>query len=440
MSEKMMSRRRFLKGASLALTGAALAACVPAQPGAQQSGQAAAGGSKEPITLTFHSRLGSHADWHKSRVALFEEQNPGLKLKIDELPADQMINKLYTLAAGGNLGDNCWTYLNTTLEHVKKKVAAPLDDLIAAANFDKKPFWPAIIQVLTIDGKQYALPNHGHFGTVAFYYNPDLWAAAGAKEPNPDWTVEDLAEGAKKITKSPDTWGFRATGGGDEHIPYYLRTFGGDMLSADGKKALFTDEKSLQGLKWMFSLLEDKADPCVCGDQQRENFVAGKVGAFNTTTGLVAEFSKVKDWKFKWGVTVAPKGPGGVRGTQVSGGAFCVTPNSKHPTEAFKVLQFFSTKEDGIQHVLGGAGSPGTRDDVWQSDELNKFSPIFREILAAYPQGAVPWYYPANGRTSEFAQVRDNNLQAIWTKKVGFDEGVEQLQKLCQEVLDKEPL
>jgi ABC-type glycerol-3-phosphate transport system substrate-binding protein len=87
MSKRSISRRQFLSG-TLAFAGSlALAAC--AAPAAPTSGgaaePAAAGGaapSQEPIELVFHSRLGSHADWHKSRVPLFEEQHPGLKLTI----------------------------------------------------------------------------------------------------------------------------------------------------------------------------------------------------------------------------------------------------------------------------------------------------------------------------------------------------------------------
>lgn len=439
--EKNVSRRSFLLGASAVLTSAALAACV-APPAAQP---AASGGAAAPaaegVTVIFHDRLGSHADWHKSRVALFEEQNPGIKLQIDEIPAAEMYPKVYSLAAGGGLGDIVWTYLNTTLEHLKKGVVAPLDDLIASTGYDLKPFWPATIQVLTLGGKLYAIPNHGHFGTVAYYYNKKLYEEAGVAEPNPDWTIEDLVEGAKKITKAPDTFGFRAQGGGDEHLPSYLRIFGGDTMNPEGTKALFADDKSKQGLKWLYDLKEThKVDSCLCGDQVRENFVAGKLGCYNWTTGFVAEFVKVKDWTFEWGVTVAPKSMDGNRGSQVSGGSFCLTPASKHPAETFKVLTFFATKEDGIQHVLGGAGSPGARDDVWTSKELNDFNPIFGEIIKAYPNGATPWYYPANARTSEFAETRDNNLQAIWTKGIEFDAGVEQVQQLCQEVLDKESL
>ncbi len=352
-----------------------------------------------------------------------------------------MYAKVYALAAGGNLGDIVWTYLNTVTEHLKKGVVAPHDDLVASTGFDKSVFWPAIIEALTVDGKLYGVPNHGHFGTVIYYFNKNLYEAAGAELPHLEWTTDDLVTGTKAITKAPDTWGFRAQQG-QEHTPSYLRMFGGDVLSEDGTKCLLGEEASVQALRWLYDLKATHGvDPCICGDQVRENFVAGKVGAFNTTPGLVAEFSKVTDWAFEWDVTAAPLGPEGQRGTQVSGAGFCMTPPAaeKHPTETFKVLEFFSTKEDGVEHVFGGAGSPGPRDDVWDDAKLNGFSHIYSDIRKAYPEGPALWHFPANARTQEFVDTMVNNLQAIWTDQVGFDEGVELTLQLCQEVLDKEP-
>jgi multiple sugar transport system substrate-binding protein len=444
MLHNKISRRNFLLGSSAVVTGAVLAACAPAaqQPAAQTGGSGeAAAPDAEGTTIIFHSRLGSHADWHKSRVPLFEEQNPGIKLQIDELDAGEMIPKVYAMAAGGNLGDVVWTYLNTVTEHVAKGVVAPHDDLVDSTGFDISVFWPAIIQALTVDGTLYGIPNHGHFGTVVYYYNKDLYEAAGVTPPNIDWTTDDLVEISKAVTKAPETWGFRAQQG-SEHTPSYLRTFGGDVLSEDGTRALLTEEGSIAALRWLYDLkATHQVDPCICGDQYRENFVAGQVGAFNATPGLVAEFSKVTDWSFEWDVTVAPIGPSGLRGSQVSGAGFCMTPPAaeKHPTETFKVLDFFSTKEDGVEHVFGGAGSPGTRNDVWSDPKLAEFSHIYNDILTAYPDGPALWHFPANARTQEFTDTLINNLQAIWTDQVSFDEGVELTQELCQEVLDRDP-
>ncbi|MCC6168539.1 MAG: extracellular solute-binding protein [Caldilineaceae bacterium] len=442
MNQSRISRRDFLRGSAITAATVFAAACTPAtQPAAQTSAEGGEAPSSEDITLVFHSRLGAHADWHISRVPLFEEQNPGLKLQVDELDGGEMYPKIYAMAASGTVGDVVWTYLNNPPEHKAKGVMISLDDIIAAKSFDTSVFWQSLRDALTLEGQLMAIPNHAHFGTIVYYYNKDLYEAAGQELPSVDWTVDDLVERSKAITQEPDTWGFRASGTGQEHIPSYLRTFGGDLLNAEGTQCLLMDEKSQAALRWLYDLrFTHNADPCICGDQMRENFVAGKVGAFNTTPGLVAEFRNVPDWTFTWEAALAPVGPDGLRGSQVSGAGFCITGNSKHPNEAFQVLDFYSTMEDGIEHVFGGAGSPGGRNDVWSSERLNEINPIYKTTVEKYPDGPLPWYRPANGRVSEFIDTMNNNLQSIWTEQLSFEEGLEQTYTLCQEVLDRDPI
>lgn len=442
MNHSRISRRDFLRGSAMAAATVFAAACVPAaQPAAQTASEGGEAPSSEDITLVFHSRLGSHADWHISRVPLFEEQNPGLKLQVDELDGNEMYPKVYAMAASGTVGDIVWTYLNNPPEHKAKGVMIALNDIIEAKNFDTSVFWQSLRDALTLEGQLMAVPNHAHFGTIVYYYNKNLYEAAGQDLPSVEWTVDDLVERSKAITQEPDTWGFRASGTGQEHIPSYLRTFGGDLLNAEGTQCLLNDERSQAALRWLYDLrFTHNADPCICGDQQRENFVAGKVGAFNTTPGLVAEFRNVPDWTFEWDAALAPLGPDGIRGSQVSGAGFCITGNSKHPNEAFQVLDFFSTQEDGIEHVFGGAGSPGGRNDVWSSERLNEINPIYKTTVEHFPDGPLPWYRPANGRVSEFIDTMNNNLQSIWTEQLSFEEGLEQTYTLCQEVLDRDPI
>lgn len=452
MSIRNLSRRQFLSG-SLTLTGSlALAACAapaaaPAPAASESAAPAASSGaapSQEAITLTFHSRLGSHADWHKSRVALFEEQHPGLKLVIDELDGAEMYTKVYAMAASRTVGDVVWTYLNNPPEHKAKGVMISLDDIIAAKDYDLTPFWTSLLAALSLDGQLHALPNHGHYGTTAYYINKTLIEASGMAVPDANWTVDDLVAIAKATTAAPEVWGMRASGTGGEHIPSYLRTFGGDAINEEGTLSMFDQEGTIAGLRWLYDLQHtDAVDPCLCGDQQHENFVAGTVAIYNTTPGRVGQYNnmaKAGELPFEWDVIVAPAGPNGVRGSQVSAGAFCVTGNSQHPSEAFDVLAFFATKEDGIEHVLFGAGSPGGRNDVWESEEMAAIHPIFGQHQQIYPGGPSKWHRPANARTTEFLDAMNNNLQAIWTDSVGFDEGVALVHDLVQEVLDKDSI
>ncbi len=441
LSNKRLSRRQFLAGSLTLIGGAALTACAPTMPAAD--GQAGDSPSEEATTLLFHSRLGSHADWHKSRVSLFEEQNPDLKLEIDELPGNEMYPKVYAMSASGTVGDVVWTYLNNPPEHKAKGVMIPLDDIIASKGYDTSPFWKSLLDALTLEGQLHAIPNHGHYGTVTYYFNRQLYEEAGVDMPHTDWTVDELVEGAKAITDAPEVWGFRSVGRGQEHIPSYLRMFGGDLLNPEGTQCLIAEEKSVEALRWLYDLqYTHEVDPCNCGTDTRNNFVAGKVGGYNWTTGFVAQFSALpeSDWPFEWDATIGPVGPYGDRGSQVSAAAFCITENSDHPAEAFQILDFYSTLEDGIEHVYNGAGSPGGRTDVWESERLNALHPIYKITAEKYPDGPQPWYRPANARTSEFIDTMNNNLEAIFTNNVGFEEGIELTRQLCQEVLDKEPL
>jgi hypothetical protein len=77
---------------------------------------------------------------------------------------------------------------------------------------------------------------------------------------------------------------------------------------------------------------------------------------------------------------------------------------------------------------------------VWESEKLNAIHPIYQMHAEAFPDGPQPWHRAANARVGEFTDTMNNNLQAIWTQSVEFEEGVEQLYTLCQEVLDKDPL
>ncbi|MEX1020533.1 MAG: sugar ABC transporter substrate-binding protein [Litorilinea sp.] len=443
MQNRVLSRRQFLIGSSSLAAGALLAACVAPQaaPGtATEAGESAAP-SSEPIELVFHSRLGAHADWHKSRVPLFEEQHPGVTLHIDEIPGNEMWPKVYAMAASATIGDVAWTGVHTALEFVRKGVPLPLNDIIEAKTFDTSVYWQAVLNAVTFDGNLYALPNHGNYSTATFYYNVDLYEEAGVALPNPDWTLDDLVSGAQEITNAPEVWGFRTTTS-DTHVIQALRMFGGDLINADGTQSLLLEEGSVQGLQWLYDLRNTyEVDPCLCnpGGEIRGGFIGGNVACYNATTGDASELSQVEDMASRWDVTVAPIGPTGERASALSAANFCVTQNSSNPYEAFDVVAFFCSQEDGVLHVLAGAGSPGCRNDVWESPELNDFHPVFGLHREHFPDGPGPRNFPANARTTEFNDELVQNLERIWTGQVEFDQGVEETHEILQQVLDKEP-
>ncbi|MCA5011083.1 extracellular solute-binding protein, partial [Clostridioides difficile] len=58
-----------------------------------------------------------------------------------------------------------------------------------------------IVQIYNWEGtKQYAVPKD--IDTIALWYNKTMFDEAGIPYPDKDWTWDDYAEAAKKLTKA----------------------------------------------------------------------------------------------------------------------------------------------------------------------------------------------------------------------------------------------
>ena len=124
----------------------------------------------------------------------------------------------------------------------------------------------------------------------------------------------------------------------------------------------------------------------------------------SATPGLVAEWKNagpnqvsMQNGRFELGVALFPRGQNNRRGTQVSGSGMGIT-KTRTLESCWKYLKFITSKDNGVEQVFGGAGSPGGRVDVWDDAKLLAFDPIYTTILKAYPQGAGPLRLPANNR------------------------------------------
>jgi ABC-type glycerol-3-phosphate transport system substrate-binding protein len=78
-------------------------------------------------------------------------------------------------------------------------ILEPLDSYIEADGFDKAAFETSIMDGLSHDGVQYALPYD--VGPWLVYYNRDKFAAAGLAEPALDWTFDDFKAAAVALTE-----------------------------------------------------------------------------------------------------------------------------------------------------------------------------------------------------------------------------------------------
>ena len=410
-----LSRRGLLAASVAGGAGLVAAACAPGQSAAP------AAQSKGPVSIDVLTRSGvtaatGHSQFFNARAK--QIFTPQTNITVNFIDATPDVNeKLTVMSAGGQLPDASWFGVvadgSGGRESASKGVFKPLDDLIKKdTKFDIKPYFAPFLEALTVGGKKFALPIHTHYGTNVLYYNKNLTDAAGVKVPDDgSWTHDEMLEAARKITKKDqDIWGYWPSYGFPEFGAFWMRQFGGEFLDEAGKKVLIDSAEGRAAFEWVYNVqikaqvIDDMfrtitGAPLNLGGS-RGLFAMGKLGMHATTPGLVAEYNKPgqEEVKFPVGIALFPKAPSGKRGTQASGSGMGLTKLDKQDS-VWQWLKFVTDKDNGVEQVFGGAGSPGGRTDVWNDAKLLKErGHIYSTIIKAYPQGPGSLRLAANYR------------------------------------------
>lgn len=405
---------------------------------------------------------GQQGDWYDAFIAKFEDAHQDIKIQREWFPRNDMHAKQLALAATGQIGDTVRINLAPlTAELQLKGVVRDLNSLYQGdtnwTNNDLKQFWPGNIATYTRQGKLYGLPVVGHPGAVQYYVNTTMVQKLGLKMPPADgnWSYDDMLALAKGLTQSA---GGRTTVYGiippigdasvNEGMVGFLRAFGGSLFDADGKQCLLNAPESKAGLKAMAALYQAGTafpwQPDI-SEQTPELFQSQKVGmAVQTSFAASAwpgQIAKRPD-PFEMDVFPNPLGSSSVHATQVSSDGKGVTMASKNADKAWIVLsQLFTGQRHGIERFTNGLGSPGSRFDVWGSDEFKAAAPKLANIakVMVFPPAPdmLPWYYPANGRFAEVEPILINEWVKVTLGQLDVNQFADDTAKQIQAIMDK---
>jgi ABC-type glycerol-3-phosphate transport system substrate-binding protein len=501
---RRLSRRQMLRGAALVLgsiPGAAiLAACgggaAPTAPAAATTAPAAPAATTKPaapaattapaagaptaapatatkpattgqrVVIRDHDWTqgtpGAQGDWYDGFIAKFEETHPDIQIQREWIPRAEMHAKQLALAATGQIGDTVRiSVAPLTAELQLKGVLHDLNSLYQGdqdwMSKDMKQFWAGNLATYTRQGKLYGLPIVGHPGAVQYYVNTTMVQKLGLKMPPADgnWSYDDMQTLAKGLTKSEGgrttVYGIVAPVGDasiNEGMVGFLRAFGGTLFDADGKQCQLNTPESKAGLKAMADLYSSGVaipwQPDI-SEQIPELFQSQKVGMVIQTSfaasawpGQIAK----RPEPFEMDVFPNPLGSTGKHATQVSSDGKAVSMASKNADKAWIVLsQLYTSQRHGIERFTNGLGSPGSRFDVWDSDEFRKAAPKLQNIakVMVLPPAPdmQPWYYPANGRFAEVEAILVNEFIKVTLGQLDVNKFADDTTKQIQAIMDK---
>lgn len=357
-----------------------------------------------PITLEFWLRdtRPSNVEAMNKIVALFEKQNPGIKVNVVLTPWDSVEQKTATAIAAGTLPDLAQLNQTGAADYGAKGILLNLDD--------RMKNWPRKNEICNIslsqakyNGHYYAVPWFA--GSNVMFYNKELFEKAGIVDKNgqakPPVTWDEFLECAKKLTRDTDgdgkvdQWGFVVRGNVELTLP--VREFmlaAGDGVwvdTANGNKVVVQSEKNLKGLQFYIDLYRKHKvvppdTPSIDYLQEEQYFLSGKVAMmFNGPWNLGNMYSS----KVKWGVALEPRSER--HACHIGGCPVGIFSTTKHPEEAWKFAQFLVSDEaQRIWAIEYGCGLPVTK----KAQEEAKKDPVIKVFVeglqAAERDGVTP--------------------------------------------------
>ncbi|WP_281889515.1 extracellular solute-binding protein [Paenibacillus sp. YYML68] len=310
-------------------------------------------------------------EFYKEQLKQFMQRHADIKVDLQFVPTDQYGNTISLMFASNEAPDiirmsgSLPTKMSISYE---KGWIQPLDAFVTDSFKQRFPstfFTPH--SGLYLDGKLYSIP-YTEQNTPAFrpfYYNIDILKQFGYNEPPRTWS--ELTTMAESITKQGkgQVYGFSLNGKDAAHIQvielyetandryHDAHVTEGNLIydTKTGKSA--ASNPALTEAVQLFQEMAAKKVyvpgwESVDGKTLFTQFASGKVAMYIGPFFYANEMMKLNP-SLKLGMTTAPVPDTGRKGYKAVYGAadpyFGITSESKHPKEAFKVIEFFSTKE-----------------------------------------------------------------------------------------------
>jgi multiple sugar transport system substrate-binding protein len=437
------------RGKSILLALACLLASSTLLYGCSNSQPASGSGSKEKVEITWLVRTDPNMiDWEKDMISGFQQANPNITIKLEQIPQAEIDQRLTTMISSGKVPD-VWSsnWANSGFA-TYKKMGALLDltpyvkkdaDKLSTINKD-------IMNIYNIDGKIYGIPmlSIGSF----LFYNKDLFDKAGVPYPTTNWNdtswnFDKMLELAKKLTHDvgdADKQVFGVLNSMSPNLQSWM--FGGDFFKPEayktavmGDPAVLSTLVNKDAIQFNVDLIQKyKVAPnqttldavSAIGDP----FLTGKVAmVINGGWG----FWTYQSAKFKWGVAPIPYHDG--RKIPLFVDPWNISAKSKHPTESWEFIKYLVDPSNGGKKFMektSATPADTSLADQWYKQVADKTGMKVDDIKALN-EGAIKNGREADNHLIDKFSVISNTINqtitGVWNGQKSVDDGLKEIDK-----------
>jgi len=344
--------------------------------------QVAQAASSKTIVLNFWNGMtGPDKPALDQVIKDFNKSQSGIKVVNVPLPWDVFYQKLSTSVASGKGPDFVAMSGSNLANYAKEGTIKDIGSFYASSKYmDTSKLAKVAINAGVVGGKHYGVPLN--LATLMLFWNKDLFKAAGLnpEKPPTNWTEFSAMVPKLTILKDGNPVQYAFSIADHATIPVYqlfVWNNGGDLISKDGKKALFSDPATVSAMEyWVDLIANKKASPIGMGGADSDNLFISKKAAMEIagpwmTSGFTAA-------GIDYGVTRPFAGPKN-QITLADSVQLAVSSKAddRKTVAALKFFAFWNSKKEQIVWATG-SGFPSARTDLTAKDlAANPYPALF---------------------------------------------------------------
>lgn len=388
--------------------------------------------TKAVVTVEFWA-MGQEGEQVQALLPEFERRNPGIHVRVQQIPWSAAHEKLLTAYAGDAMPD-VFQLGNTWIpEFVALRAIEPLDGRLRAwPETALADFFPGILATNRLDGRIYALP--WYVDTRLLFYRSDLLAAAGFSSPPAVWDEWLQAMAAIK-----------AAGDSSQHaillpinewqMPVILALQRGAILLRDRNQyGDFQNPRFREAFAFYIRLFEKKLAPSA-GNTQTANlyqeFASGAFAIYVSGPWNIGEFKRRLPAAMQplWSTAPLPGFEAG-GGVSLAGGAsLALSRNSPRQDAAWKLLQFLIEPEQQTHFYLRTGDLPA-RQSAWADPILaeNRYAQAFwQQLQRVKATPPIPEWERIAQKIAYYAELTARKQMNLDKALAALDQDVDQI-------------
>ncbi len=382
--------------------------------------------------------MGAEAEYITKLVPEFEKQNPGIKVKVQQVPWTAAQEKLVTAFASDNTPDACQLGNTWVPQFAALNAIVPLDEFIDRSNSVKEEkYFDGIWETNVINKEVFGIP--WYIDTRVLFYRKDVFEKAGYDEPPKNWNeLYDLCKKIKLFHPNEDKYAIYIPTNEFASFIIFGMQAGSSILKDNDTRGNFSGKNFTEAFKFLIEFHKEHLAPI--GISQVTNvyqaFIQEYFSIYISGPWNIPEFKKwmIGNLADKWMTAPMPGFGNEYPGVSLAGGSSLVIfKDSKYKKEVWKFFEYLSQKSTQIEFYKMLNNLPAIRE-AWD-DPVLKDDPYMKAFYLQFTNvRATPkipeWEQIAFAKVQQYAELAARNVMSV-------NEALKNLDKDVDRILEK---